>query len=125
MPKHSKLVADIVGRIEVCVIGVTAMRTSEGMTLTATTQATARAILAGIARVNYLRFLGYELIAALLWNIVYCLLGYFIAVEFEQLHRLFERTTWILLGVLLVALIAWRVWRWRIKQHVRQKYARR
>ncbi len=78
------------------------------------------AVSAGVARVNYLRFLGYELIAALLWNVAYCLLGYFIAVEFEQLHRLFERTTWILLGMLLVAFIAWRVWGWHIKQRVRQ-----
>jgi len=47
-------------------------------------------------------------------------LGYFIAVEFEQLHRLLERTTWILLGLLLVALIARCVWGWPIKQRVRQ-----
>lgn len=80
------------------------------------------ALSAGMARVTYLRFLGYELIAALLWNIAYCLLGYFIAVEFEQLHRLLERTTWILLGVLLVALIACCVWGWLIKQRVRQAW---
>ena len=55
---------------------------------------------------NQYGYLGYELIAALLWNTAYCLLGYFIAAEFEQLQRLFERTTWILLGALLLALIA-------------------
>src|SRR5438874_2531569 len=76
------------------------------------------ALSAGIARVNYLRFLGYELIAALLWNTAYCLLGYFIAAEFEQLQRVFERTTWILLGALLLAFIAWRIWGWHIKQRV-------
>lgn len=78
------------------------------------------ALSAGTTRINYLRFLGYELIAALLWNTTYCLLGYFIAVEFEQLHRIFERTTWIVLGLLLIALIVWRVWGWHMKQRIKQ-----
>lgn len=48
------------------------------------------ALSSGITHMNYLRFLIFELIAALLWNTLYCLVGYFIGVEFDRLVVLFR-----------------------------------
>jgi membrane protein DedA with SNARE-associated domain len=46
------------------------------------------ALSAGMTRMNYWRFLGYELVAATLWNTVFCLLGYFLAGEIDRLQFL-------------------------------------
>src|SRR5579872_451907 len=52
------------------------------------------AMSAGLTRMSYLRFLLFELIAALLWNTAYSLLGYFVAVEIDTLLLVIERAGW-------------------------------
>ncbi|MEO8955998.1 MAG: hypothetical protein ABI396_02220, partial [Ktedonobacteraceae bacterium] len=61
--------------------------------------------------------------AALLWNTIYSLVGYFIAVEIDLLQVFFERAGWLMLGGLVVLFLAWQLW----KRHGRRrrKQARR
>ena len=79
------------------------------------------ALSAGMTRMKYRRFLGYELVAAALWNTAFCLLGYLLAAEIDQLQMLIERAGWALLGVLVLLFLAWRFFRERIKHRTRQK----
>jgi len=83
------------------------------------------AMSAGITHMRYPRFLAFEIVAALLWNIVFCLVGYSVAIEIDQLQRLFERAGWIILGILVVLFAAWSWWRRRKRHHVRQKRQRK
>src|SRR5690242_15842029 len=46
------------------------------------------ALSAGMSRMNYRRFLGYELVAAAVWNTAFCLLGYLLAGEIDRLQVL-------------------------------------
>ncbi|MFL5659533.1 MAG: DedA family protein [Ktedonobacteraceae bacterium] len=66
------------------------------------------ALSAGMTRMKYLGFLGYELVAAALWNTAFCLLGYLLAGEIDRLQMLIERAGWVLLGVLVLLFLAWR-----------------
>jgi membrane protein DedA with SNARE-associated domain len=77
------------------------------------------ALSAGITHMRYPRFLAFEIVAALLWNIVFCLVGYFVAIEIDQLQRLFERAGWIILGIFIVLFFAWSWWRRRRRHHAR------
>ncbi len=79
------------------------------------------ALSAGMTRMNYLCFLGYELVAATLWNTVFCLLGYLLAAEVERLQMLIERAGWVLFGVLVLLFLAWRFFRRRIRQRIRRE----
>jgi membrane protein DedA with SNARE-associated domain len=79
------------------------------------------ALSAGMTRMNYLRFLGYELVAASLWNTAFCLIGYFIAVEIERLQMIIERSGWLILGVLVLLFLAWRFFGQRMRQRIRQE----
>ncbi len=75
----------------------------------------------GITHMNYRRFLAFEVLAALLWNTAYCFIGYFIAVEIDQLQRIIERAGWLMLGILVVLYIIWRWWRSRKRINQRRK----
>lgn len=66
------------------------------------------ALSAGITQMNYPRFLLFEVIAALLWNTLYCFVGYFIGTQVEHVQLLFERAGWVILGVLILLFLAWR-----------------
>jgi membrane-associated protein len=79
------------------------------------------ALSAGMTRMKYRRFLGYELVAAALWNTTFCLLGYLLVAEVDRLQVLIERAGWVLLGVLLLLLLAWRFFRQHIRHRMRQK----
>jgi membrane-associated protein len=79
------------------------------------------ALSAGMTRMKYLRFLGYEVVAAALWNTAFCLLGYLLAAEVDHLQMLIERAGWIFLGVLVLLFLAWRFVRRRIRQRMRQE----
>jgi membrane protein DedA with SNARE-associated domain len=79
------------------------------------------ALSAGMTRMKYLRFLGYELVAAALWNTAFCLLGYLLAAEVDRLQVLIERAGWVILGVLVLLLIAWRFFRQRMRRRMQQK----
>ena len=79
------------------------------------------ALSAGMSRMNYRRFLGYELVAAALWNTTFCLLGYLLGGEIDRLHVLIERAGWVIVGVLVLLFIAWRFLRQRVRQRIRQE----
>lgn len=76
------------------------------------------ALSAGMTRMSYPRFLGYELVAATIWNTAFCMLGYFLASEIESLQMLIERAGWVLLGGLVLLLLAWRFFGGRMKQRL-------
>ena len=78
------------------------------------------ALSAGMTRMKYPRFLGYELIAATLWNTAFCLLGFSLASQIDLLKMLIERAGWIVFGVLVALFLAWRLF----KQHARQRMRR-
>jgi membrane protein DedA with SNARE-associated domain len=78
------------------------------------------ALSAGMSRMNYLRFLGYELLAASLWNSAFCFLGYLLAAEIDRLQMLIERGGWAIIGVLVLLFLAWRFLGQPIKQRIRQ-----
>jgi len=79
------------------------------------------ALSAGMSGMNYRRFLGYELIAATLWNTVFCLLGYFLAGEIDWLHLLIERAGWLVIGILVVLFLIWRCTGKRLRHRLLQK----
>lgn len=66
------------------------------------------ALSAGATHMRYRRFLAFELVAALLWNIAYGLLGYAIGTQYEQLQILIERSGWVLLGSVIALFLGWR-----------------
>ena len=69
------------------------------------------ALTAGITRMNYLRFLFFEVIAALLWTTGYSLLGYVIAGEFDRLQVMIERSGWVMFAVFVLLFLVWRWWK--------------
>jgi len=79
------------------------------------------ALSAGMSRMNYRRFLGYELVAAAVWNTAFCLLGYLLAGEIDRLQVLIERAGWVIFGVLVLLFIVWRFLRQRVRQRIRQE----
>jgi membrane protein DedA with SNARE-associated domain len=78
------------------------------------------ALSAGMTHMRYPTFLVSELVAALLWNVVYCMFGYFVGTQVDHLQLLFERSGWVILGILAVALLAWHFLRQRIRQRLRE-----
>ena len=66
------------------------------------------ALTAGMTHMRYRRFLAFELVAALLWNTGYCLLGYLAGAQRERLQLFIERGGWIALIVLALAYLGWR-----------------
>ena len=83
------------------------------------------AVTAGVSHLPYWRFAVYELVAALLWNAVYCVAGYALAANIELVERTFGRVGLVVVlavGGLVVWQIArrwpalqrsWRGWRAR------------
>ncbi|TMC23690.1 MAG: DedA family protein [Chloroflexi bacterium] len=75
---------------------------------------------AGMSKMDYRRFLTYELVAAFLWNTAFCLLGYLLAGEVERIRVLIERMGWVLLGIVVLLLLVRqffkRYWRQRVKR---------
>src|SRR2546425_3139307 len=49
---------------------------------------------AGMTRMKYVRFLGYEVMAAALWNSAFCLLGNVLAAQGGRLPMLTQRAGW-------------------------------
>lgn len=68
------------------------------------------ALTAGMTHMKYLHFLLYEMLAALLWNTGYSILGYMLAGEFDRLQMILERAGWVLLTLLVLLFILWRWW---------------
>jgi membrane protein DedA with SNARE-associated domain len=76
------------------------------------------ALSAGVSKMNYRRFLGYELLAASLWNTGFCLLGYFLAAEADRIQTLFGSMSGIIIALLALIFLAWYIFRQRMKQHI-------
>lgn len=78
------------------------------------------AMSAGMTRMAYPRFLAYEVVAATLWNTLFSLIGYFVAVEVEQLQYWIERFGWVMLALFVLLFLGWRYWR-SAQRRARQK----
>ena len=66
------------------------------------------ALSAGATHMSYRRFLAFELLAALLWNIGFSVLGYLAGAEYDRLLQIVERAGWIIAGVVVAALLIWK-----------------
>lgn len=78
------------------------------------------ALSAGASQMRYRRFLGFELVAGLLWSSVYVLIGYLAGSERERLMLLLERSGWVILAAAVAAYILYRLARIVIVRHLRQ-----
>lgn len=67
------------------------------------------ALSAGATRMPYRRFLSFELVAALLWNTAFCLIGYIAGAEYDRILSIIERAGWIIAGVVVLAILVWKV----------------
>ena len=66
------------------------------------------ALSAGATRMPYRRFLSFELVAALLWNTAFCLIGYIAGAEYDRIMSIIERAGWIIAGVVVLAILVWK-----------------
>jgi membrane protein DedA with SNARE-associated domain len=66
------------------------------------------ALSAGATRMPYRRFLSFELVAALLWNTAFCLIGYIAGAEYDGILSIIERAGWIIAGVVVLAILVWK-----------------
>lgn len=82
------------------------------------------ALSAGATHMKYRRFLAFELVAALLWNTAFCLLGYFAGTERERLQLLLERSGWVVVAVVVVLFVGWRILRRRHGRRGRHSHPR-
>jgi membrane protein DedA with SNARE-associated domain len=69
------------------------------------------ALSAGITHMKYSRFLLFEAIAALFWNTLFSLLGYFIAVEIDRLETIIGQAGGVIFALIVLIFIVWRWWR--------------
>jgi membrane protein DedA with SNARE-associated domain len=79
----------------------------------------ANGIIAGITGMHWARFLAFNALGAALWVAVWTSVGYFSGDNIDSIyHTAIRYSTYfaILVGVLIVAWIAHRVWRWRSKR---------
>lgn len=67
------------------------------------------ALSAGATHMSYRRFLAFELVAALVWNIGFSVLGYLAGAEYERILQVVERAGWIIAGVVIAALLFWKL----------------
>jgi membrane protein DedA with SNARE-associated domain len=61
-------------------------------------------LLAGIAGMHWLKFLGYNALGAVLWVGTWCGLGYFAGENIAQIYDTFERYKWYVIGALTVVI---------------------
>ena len=59
-------------------------------------------LLAGIAGMHWLKFLGYNALGAVLWVGTWCGLGYFAGENIVEIYDTFERYKWYVIGALAV-----------------------
>jgi membrane protein DedA with SNARE-associated domain len=60
------------------------------------------AVLAGIASMHWLKFLGYNALGAVLWVGTWCGLGYLAGENIVEIYDTFERYKWYVIGALAV-----------------------
>jgi membrane-associated protein len=69
--------------------------------------------MAGAAGMPFLRFLGWNVMGALVWCSLVLAIGYLLGDEVWHVIALVHRSVrWAALGVLIIALAAWLVWWW-------------
>lgn len=68
------------------------------------------ALSAGITHMKYSQFLLFETIAALFWNTLFSLLGYFIAMEIDRLETIIGQAGGVIFALIVLAFIVWRWW---------------
>ncbi len=71
------------------------------------------ALSAGATRMSYVRFLAFEMIASLLWNSVFCLVGYLVGAELDRLLAILGKLGWISLAVFGAGVFLWYILRMR------------
>lgn len=74
------------------------------------------ALSAGMTRMRYRRFLGYELIAALFWTGGYCLLGYLLGAQFQALQGMIEHWGLLLIPALVALYLGWLIARGKLRR---------
>lgn len=71
---------------------------------------------AGLSRMNYRKFLKYDIVGAVIWSLGFGLLGYFLGRNYELIVKIFNYIGNALLAVILAAiLVAYIVY--RVKEH--------
>jgi membrane-associated protein len=78
------------------------------------------AVSAGFIHMPYRTFLFFEVIAATIWNTAFALLGYFIAVQVDQLEVLIRRFGMVMFVVVVLVFLLWHFTRNRVRQRIRQ-----
>lgn len=82
---------------------------------------------AGIARMNFWRFLLYSLLGSIPWNVGLAYLGYAAGkAGWENLQSQFDRYNkifYVVLALVVIALVSWGVWRWRRHKSAAAKQA--
>jgi membrane protein DedA with SNARE-associated domain len=68
---------------------------------------------AGIARMPYVRFLVYSALGALPWNLALAYLGYLFGENWDHLQSVFNRWNRYFYVLLVLAVVAVVVWKWR------------
>jgi membrane protein DedA with SNARE-associated domain len=73
--------------------------------------------LAGTSRMHYPKFLGYNAAGGFAWGATVTLLGYAAGASYAQVEKTFGRTAgFVVAGIAVVAIIAWRV-----RRHLRER----
>jgi len=68
------------------------------------------AVSIGMARLSYWRYLFYQVLASLIWSLIYVFLGYFIGVETDNLSGAAERIGVVAGGIFLCIYLIWAIW---------------
>jgi membrane protein DedA with SNARE-associated domain len=79
------------------------------------------ALSAGITHMKYSQFLLFEAIAALFWNMLFSLLGYFIAMEIDRLEMIIGQAGGIIFVLIALAFIVWLWWRRKRSRALKQR----
>jgi len=62
---------------------------------------------AGIAKMNYLRFVSYSFLGALLWSLFLAFIGLKLGENWENIRGYFHGLDWVILGLIIVLIIWW------------------
>jgi membrane protein DedA with SNARE-associated domain len=80
---------------------------------------------AGIARMPYVRFLGYSALGALVWNLALAYVGYLFGENWDHLQQAFGRWNRYFYVALALAVVAVIAWKWRDVRRKRAQSAER
>ncbi|KKQ18668.1 MAG: hypothetical protein US31_C0002G0013 [Berkelbacteria bacterium GW2011_GWA1_36_9] len=69
---------------------------------------------AGIARMNFWRFVIYSFLGSLPWSLALAFLGQKLGENWESLRRYFHGLDWLILGLIIIGIVWW------IRRHLKQ-----